>query len=190
MSPIWSDVIDTGSRRRFLRRAALMGAWSAVATLTIDALSIRAYAATQDNWRSCDKCHMIFYNGYRKSICPAGNRHQASMIANYLLPYDVPATPQAQGAWRFCNKCESLFFDGYTPKGVCPAGQGHVAQGLVFVLRHDVNDRFADKNWRYCTKCHALFYDHSGKDKGKCPAGGGHVEAGFNFVIEYQTSSF
>ena len=172
-------------RRSVLCRIARASAWAASAAFGFNALSSLAYAATQDNWRMCEKCNMLFYHGYRKSICPAGGRHAARMSTNYVLPYDVPEGPHAQGAWRFCNRCESLFFVGYTPKGVCPAGQGHVAQGFVFVLPHEVSDRgSADKDWRYCTKCHALFYDHRA-EKGRCAAGGGHTADGFNFVLRF-----
>jgi hypothetical protein len=177
---------DTPDRRAFLYRLARAGA---TATMGLTVVSSIVSAAMQDNWRLCDKCHMLFHYSYGKGLCPAGSRHHGDMTINYLLPYDVRADAHAQGAWRSCSKCESLFFDGYTPKGSCPGGQGHVAQGPVFVLRHEVNDRFTTKNWRYCTKCHALFLDKDGKDKGKCAAKGGHSESGFNFSLEYQTAT-
>lgn len=185
MSTTLTDAIDTVSRRRFLRQVAHLGAWGAAATLTIDALSTEVYAATQDNWRMCGKCNMLFYNGYRKSLCPAGRRHEAEVGANFLLPYAVPETAHAQGGWRFCHKCESLFFDGYPAKGACPGGGGHAAQGIVFVLPHDVSDRgYAEKDWRYCIKCHSIFSDRG--SKGRCAAGAAHVAQGFNFVLRFR----
>lgn len=173
-------------RRRFLRSVA--SAWGASAALAVDARSAQAGGATQDQWRKCGKCKMMFYGGYHKSICPAGRRHDAELGANFVLPYNVPETPKAQGAWRFCNKCQSLFFDGYPAKGVCPAGAGHVAQGYVFVLPHDVRDvGYTEKDWRFCNKCDALFYNRD-QDKGRCAAaaGGGHVAQGFNFVLRFR----
>lgn len=174
------------NRRSFLCRLVSVGTRGTVATLSINALAPHLRAATQDNWRMCGKCNMMFYNGYRKSRCPAGQRHSARVGANFVLPYDVPESGTAQGAWRFCNKCESLFFDGYPNKGKCPGGGGHVAQGYVFVLPHDIRGGgYQEKDWRFCNKCHSMFYDHN-QDKGRCPAGAGHVAQGYNFVLRFR----
>ena len=178
--------IDSVSRRNFLNRMALVAANGTAATLAVKAISAHAFAATQNEWRQCQKCNMMFYNGYRKSICPAGQRHSARVGENYVLPYNVPESPNAQGAWRFCNKCESLFFDGYPDKGKCPGGGGHVAQGFVFVLPHDVRDSgYQTKDWRYCNKCHSMFHDEY-QNKGRCPTSGAHVAQGFNFVLRFR----
>jgi hypothetical protein len=173
-------------RRDLLHRLALTAAWSVAGVLATATLPTRVHAATQDNWRMCNKCNMMFYAGYRRSICPAGARHDAAVGANFILPYDVGETANAQGAWRFCNKCESLFFDGYPDKGVCARGGGHVAQGFVFVLPHDIRaGGYVEKDWRYCTKCHAIFSNLSGR-VGRCAAGAGHAAAGFNFALRFR----
>ena len=144
-----------------------------------------ASAATQDAWRYCRKCHLMFYDGYPdKGRCAAGDGHLAQGF-NFILPYDVPETPLAQSAWRYCEKCHAMFFDGFADKGVCAGGGGHVAEGFRFVLPHDVPPRGAvQAAWRYCEKCHAMFFDGY-SDKGRCPAGGGHTAAGFDFVLGY-----
>ena len=155
--------------------------------LMLQALSGRALAAaTQDNWRLCDKCSAMFYNGYpNKGRCAAGGGHHAKGN-NFLLTYDTPDTPKAQGAWRYCNKCHTLFFDGYAQKGVCAAGGGHTAAGFVFVLPHDIAVRGLNEGmWRYCNKCHSQFYNGD-SGKGRCPAGAGHVAQGFNFVLRFR----
>jgi hypothetical protein len=182
-----SNRIISVAGRSFLQRVARVSTWAAATTaLSAVLFGSPGFAATQDNWRMCGKCNIMFYNGYSKSTCPAGARHSARMGANFVLSYNVPETAKAQGAWRFCNKCESLFFDGYPAKGVCSRGGGHVAQGFVFVLPHDVRDRgYVEKDWRFCNKCHAMFYDHN-RDKGRCSAGGGHVAQGFNFVLKFR----
>jgi hypothetical protein len=158
-----------------------------VAAVIADVWTPGASAATQNNWRRCSKCNMIFYHGYRRSLCPAGRRHEAMLGANFNLPYNVPETPTAQAAWRFCNKCESLFFDGYPKKGVCPGKGGHFAMGYNFVVPHDVKSRsaYSEKNWRFCTKCHAMFFDGESR-KGNCAAGGEHTAMGYNFVLNFR----
>lgn len=91
----------------------------------------------QTNWRCCQKCQAMFFNGYsNKGRCPAGGRHVADHTFPYVLPHDVPGTSTAQTDWRFCNKCHAMFFDGYPDKGRCAAGGSHVAQGYNFVLPH------------------------------------------------------
>lgn len=161
------------NRRELFHRLAHAATWSAAGVLAIGALSPDVHATTQDNWRMCRKCHMMFFAGYQRSVCPAGGRHDAAVGANFLLPYDVAENANAQGAWRFCNKCQALFFDGYPGKGVCPRGGGHAAQGFVFVLPHDVRaGAYVEKDWRFCNKCYAIFSNLSGR-VGRCaPAAG------------------
>jgi hypothetical protein len=93
----------------------------------------------QPNWQYCEKCHAMFYDGYPGGgRCPAGGGHQrqASAGINFTLPYNTVGTATAQTEWRYCRNCHSLFFNGFGPKGICPAGGGHIAEGLVFTLPH------------------------------------------------------
>ena len=149
--------------------------------------------AEQTNWRYCQNCHAMFFNGYQGGRCPAGDgkgSHSAQGLF-FALPYDVPATDTdtAQANWRFCLQCNVLFFDGYA-RGRCAVGGGrHTPQGINFVLPHDVAATpTAQANWRFCQNCNAMFYDGY-PDKGKCPAGGadgGHSPQGFNFNLPIQ----
>ena len=42
----------------------------------------------QDNWRYCNNCHVLFYDGYpNKGVCPAGGGHVA-IGDNFDIPYD------------------------------------------------------------------------------------------------------
>lgn len=94
----------------------------------------------QYDWRFCNKCDALFYDGYSdKGVCPRGGGHVAQGYMFGLWDVSGPGFPGAprQSDWRFCNKCHVLFFDGYPDKGRCPAGGGHVAQGLNFVIFHD-----------------------------------------------------
>jgi cytochrome c5 len=92
----------------------------------------------QQDWRYCQKCHSMFYDGYpNKGNCAAGGGHDAQGFM-FFLPHDLAETPTAQGAWRYCQKCHSMFYDGYPNKGNCAAGDGHDAQGFNFVLPHDL----------------------------------------------------
>jgi hypothetical protein len=173
------------SRRNFVERMARYTAIGAASTFIVSALPTKALAATQDRWRYCQKCHVMFFNGYDGGRCAAGGRHVAQGY-NFILPYGIPESGNAQAAWRFCNKCHAMFFDGYAQKGACPSGGGHVAQGYNFVLPHDVPLRgVVQGTWRYCEKCHAMFFDGY-QDKGRCAAGDGHVAQGYNFVLQFQ----
>jgi hypothetical protein len=123
------------SRRRFLKTgtgvfiAGVMGVF-------VKPISVLAGSTDQSDWRFCNKCQAIFYNGYRsKGRCPTGGAHAAQGY-NFVLPHDVRGTPTTQSDWRFCNKCQAMFYDGYPNKGRCAAGGVHVAQGYNFVLPH------------------------------------------------------
>lgn len=157
--------------------------------LTFTMLCQSGLAATQDAWRRCYKCQVMFYDGFpSKGRCPGGGGHIKSSTEprNFVLTYDVPENPRAQGAWRFCNKCHALFFDGYPQKGVCPAGAGHFAQGYVFVLPHDFTPPSVhQKNWRYCDRCHVMFSDDM-RAKSRCPVGGNHHPEGVNFALRFR----
>ncbi len=138
----------------------------------------------QTNWRYCRKCQSMFYDGYAaKGACPVGGSHVASGY-NFVLQHDAffKVYDVQQDKWRYCDKCFALHFDGYATSGHC-AVQGHVASGLNFSLRHDVNDPGQDQ-WRYCSKCSYMFFDGY-PDKGVCPQGGGHTASGFNFNLPH-----
>jgi hypothetical protein len=92
--------------------------------------------AQQDQWRFCNQCNAMFFDGFpTKGACPAGGGHQSQGFM-FVLPHDVPPTNLAQDQWRFCNQCNAMFFDGFPTKGACPAGGGHQSQGFMFVLPH------------------------------------------------------
>jgi len=43
----------------------------------------------QDNWRHCDKCRSLFWNGAPdKGSCPAGGQHDGHGSWNFFLPAD------------------------------------------------------------------------------------------------------
>jgi cytochrome c5 len=141
----------------------------------------------QNNWRYCQKCHGLFYDGYpQKGTCPAGGGHVAAGY-NFVLYHSVPVNQNRQKDWEYCVKCQGLFFNGYPQKGTCPAGGEHQYHpgALHFVLDYNLPETpTAQANWRYCQKCHGLFYDGY-PQKGTCPGGGEHVAAGYNFVLAH-----
>lgn len=90
----------------------------------------------QQNWRYCQKCHMLFFDGYPdKGVCPGGGGHFAAGF-NFVVPHDVAPSGPSQANWRYCHKCHTMFFDGYANKGVCAASGGHSAAGFNFVVTH------------------------------------------------------
>ena len=141
----------------------------------------------QENWRFCQKCEAMFFDGYAdKGLCPGGGGHLAQGY-NFNLPYGLPESITAQDSWRCCSKCHEMFYDGYADKGHCMGGGGHLAQGYNFTLPHDVADTStAQASWRYCRNCHAMFYNGY-SPKGACPGFAGHVAQGYNFVLPHDT---
>jgi hypothetical protein len=154
----------------------------------------------QVEWRYCEKCHALFYNGFpTKGRCPGGiasiGGHTPQGF-NFELSYDVPEIATAQAAWRYCSKCGVMFYDGYPDKGACIGGGGHTADGFNFTLPHDVAETpTAQAAWRYCGACHSMYYDGY-PAKGLCPANKqsnlergtyylGHTASGFNFVLPH-----
>jgi hypothetical protein len=80
-----------------------------------------------------------------------------------------------------------MFFDGYSG-GRCPIGDSHVAQGLNFVLPHDVQSGpTAQEGWRFCQNCNSMFFE--GYGGGECPAGGKHSAQGVRFVLPHDMES-
>ena len=93
----------------------------------------------QNNWRFCQKCQVMFFDGYpTKGTCAAGGAHEAAGY-NFNLTHDVTESGTSQKNWRYCGKCHAVFFDGYPTKGVCAAGGTHQAAGLNFVLHHQTD---------------------------------------------------
>jgi hypothetical protein len=143
----------------------------------------------QANWRYCNKCFMLFFDGYPdKGVCAKGSGH-TSVGLSFQLPHSVAETNKAQAAWKFCTKCKVMFYDGYPKKGSCAAGGGHTAAGFNFVLPFNIPETNKMQNaWRFCHKCNSMFYDGY-PQKGACPAGGnqvrygGHKAAGYYFTI-------
>jgi hypothetical protein len=144
----------------------------------------------QQDWRFCNKCDGLFYDGYpQKGVCPGSGGHFAQGF-NFELPFNntnnAKGTGDTQKDWRYCGKCHGMFFAGFAGNfGTCPAGGGHNAQGYNFILHHDTATNLGSQNnWRGCGKCSGMFYDGY-PTKGHCPAGGAHVAAGYNFVLSH-----
>lgn len=96
----------------------------------------KAAAQRQFDWRFCNKCQVMFFNGYpTKGRCAAGGAHVAQGYM-FGLNFKPPGGWQ-QNKWRFCNKCMALFYDGYPDKGACGAGGAHVGQGYEFYVSYE-----------------------------------------------------
>jgi hypothetical protein len=137
----------------------------------------------QSEWRFCQECHGLFFNGNaKKGSCPTSKGHQAQGL-DFVLPHDLPSTATAQDRWRLCGKCNLMFYEGYTG-GSCPAGGSHEANGAVFTLPHSIAPTASSQgNWRYCDKCHAMFFNGDGG--GRCATGGQHRAQGLIFVLPH-----
>lgn len=181
------------SRRQFLRANSsllVLSVFTAVARpriLFADPIPAKGDVGQQD-WRFCNKCDGLFYDGYsEKGVCPGGGSHFAQGF-NFELPFNTKPKADTQKDWRYCGKCNGMFFAGFPNNfGTCPAGGGHSApqQSYNFVLHHDTSTNLGSQNnWRGCNKCSGMFYDGY-PTKGHCPAGGAHVAQGYNFVLSH-----
>jgi hypothetical protein len=140
--------------------------------------SIEPYALGQPDWRFCDKCNALFWNGDGASgICARdGGPHRAAGF-NFQVPFTTAEGPHPGQSWRYCIKCASLFFEG--GHGVCPKDRGaHQAAGWYF---SPSRDRPASLEWQaswcHCGKCGTLYFDGY-PDKGRCAVDRqGHVRA-------------
>jgi hypothetical protein len=140
----------------------------------------------QPNWRFCDKCGTLFFDGNpdNKGRCAGGGAHEASGF-HFVLTHDEPPPPNTQPDWRFCDKCSEMFFEGNPNISRCPAGGAHEASGFHFVLTHDVPPPpNTQPDWRFCDKCGAMFFDGN-PNISRCAAGGPHNASGFKFVLAH-----
>jgi hypothetical protein len=180
------------SRRGVLRLGQGVLAVGAPALLSFIG-SAAAATGEQNQWRFCTKCHALFFYGYDKGRCPAGDHHVWQGYDFYMHHDDNKRRALTQYDWRFCNKCHTMFFDGYRDnKGACPAGGPHVAQGFMFGLYFtNENQRRAPAgryqgDWRFCGKCNAVFFNGY-PDKGRCPKDGqGHAAIGWTFHLAFK----
>jgi hypothetical protein len=134
---------------------------------------------SQSDWRNCQKCQGLFFNGFPiKGVCPKDQgqhtQHNPNSAFDFNLPRDIPGTDHAQPNWRNCQKCQGLFFNGFPIKGVCPKGGQHEQHdpdhAFDFVLPHDVaGTKPRQGNWRNCQKCQGLFFNGF-SPAGVCPA--------------------
>jgi CubicO group peptidase (beta-lactamase class C family) len=173
------------TRRDVVARGALLAASGAAGLLSLPGAAV-AQTGDQPDWRFCNKCNAMFFDGYpNKGRCPAGGAHLAQGF-HFLMHFDAGKGDGArrQYDWRFCGKCNAMFFDGYPNKGRCAGGDAHNAAGWMFGLVHQSPTGWQQDQWRFCNKCEVLFYDGY-PAKGSCAAGGGHVAQGYPFYINY-----
>jgi CubicO group peptidase (beta-lactamase class C family) len=185
------------SRRDVLRIGSALAAAAPVA-LVASVEPASAQSGSQTEWRYCQKCHCLFYNGYPTSgICPAGGDHVAQGW-NFLLDYDVSErNKDQQFRWFYCPQCFALTWvgDRTGKRGPCPGPMGyHDWTGFHFGLTYTNETKTTppsgkyQTNWRFCGDCFSLFYDGY-DDKGQCTAFGykhGHRAIGWTFHLPYQ----
>lgn len=175
------------ARRDFIGHFVKVGIGGLIVTLlpaTVSSTVLPIAASPQDNWRQCNKCWTLFFNGFRtKGRCPKGGAHiKSTNDRNFKLTYDMPESAHRQINWRYCEKCQALFYNGFSKKGVCAGGGSHSAQGFNFALPHDTNVQ-GQRDWRFCQKCYVMFYDGE-NNKGVCAAGTFHSAQGYKFILD------
>jgi hypothetical protein len=103
--------------------------------------------AGQRNWRFCNKCRSLWFNGKpTNGVCAAGDSHTTEGSGDYALVNQGPnfaGDIGLQRDWRFCSDCFVLWFNGKSTNGVCPAGGGHNVSGSGdYALVHDTDSEF------------------------------------------------
>jgi hypothetical protein len=145
--------------------------------------------STLENFRFCNKCFALFFDGDDfKGLCPNDGQAHFAEGFMFVLDFGIKETPNAQGGWQQCGKCQVVFFDGRPEKGTCDAGGVHKRNRQhPFVIPHEVKGGpHFQAGWEFCTKCNAMFFD--GFDtNGSCAAGGGHARHpdAFHFVLKH-----
>src|SRR5258705_12727384 len=81
------------NRRDFFEMMVKFGVTGAVAALMPTTVLAQAFAAApapnQNDWRQCNKCATMFYNGFRtKGRCPKSGAHIRNGDSNFRLTYD------------------------------------------------------------------------------------------------------
>jgi hypothetical protein len=142
----------------------------------------------QTQWRFCQNCFSLFYNGFPEhGACANGGAHVAAGF-DFALPFNLPETPNSQFNWRFCGKCMSLFWDGDPArKGACPRDHGpHVAVGFNFAIPYGLLESpHGQSSWRFCGKCSSMYYAGF-PSQGRCPEDGqSHLAAGLIFRLPH-----
>jgi len=132
--------------------------------------SIEPCAIGQPDWRFCDKCNSLFWNGDGgNGVCARdGGPHRAAGF-NFQVPFTPGEVAQPDQFWRYCVKCASLFYQG--DNGVCPKDHGaHAGAGWYFSPSENAPTSLEwQGSWRQCSKCAGLYFDGY-PDKGCCPA--------------------
>ena len=94
----------------------------------------------QRKWYWCRKCAGLFYYSGVGSTgtCSAGNTHDYTGSAEYLLVTQEPSSIPAQPGWVWCSKCQLLSYSGEATS-ICPAGGAHATGGsAAYVVRYEV----------------------------------------------------
>jgi hypothetical protein len=104
------------SRRRFLKTGAGIFIAGAMGVF-VKPISVLAGSTDQPDWRFCNKCQAMFYDGYpNKGRCAAGGAHVAQGY-NFVVPH-----PPYSSAHCNDGSCQS----GYgTPAELCANHKGN-----------------------------------------------------------------
>ena len=151
----------------------------------------------QDQWRWCNKCQCLAFDGY--SICTSGGAHTHVGSLNYKLTNNDPNAP-GQPNWKWCNRFVFLFFSFFLKviegcnrcyglaysgngTGVCARGSGgHDFGGSGNYVLSTATQGQSD--WSWCSKCQLLWY--GGAAPGPCPAGSTHSKEGSgNYIVPF-----
>jgi hypothetical protein len=121
----------------------------------------------QDNWRWCQKCHLLFFAGGAAPAGPVGScpdgggGHDGSASAGYVLAMSAP-NHDAQPGWRWCSNCSALVF-GNSPSTPCPGHRQHAVSGSgEYFVRFGAGAPSAQPGWRWCATCQGLFLGSPG----------------------------
>ncbi|KAJ4217955.1 hypothetical protein NW759_008548 [Fusarium solani] len=109
----------------------------------------RAIVSGQDQWRWCNKCQALAYDGH--TCCPAGGAHISTGSWNYTLIGNNPAVPNSQTGCMWCHKCYGLAYSKASSAGTCPRGGTHDhARSADDALPMNVGSAGGQNQWSCC----------------------------------------
>ncbi|RSL85668.1 hypothetical protein CDV31_016527 [Fusarium ambrosium] len=146
----------------------------------------RGIASGQDQWRWCNKCQALAFDGH--TCCPAGGAHINTTSWNYTLIANDPALPNSQSGWMWCNKCYGLAYSKDVSDGTCPRGGTHDHAGSAdYALPMNVGPSGGQNQWSWCKWCQQLWW--SGNGEGRCshsPVGGHSTDRSADYTLSFK----
>jgi hypothetical protein len=131
-------------------------------------------ATYQSEWRFCEDCHLLFYQGvhYSTACVVTKGAHNGESSQDIKLAHTIKPPEQAQDQFFWCSRCTCLHYGGPGGEGVCKFGRhDRNGSGLYYMsqAKPATSKNPIAVNW--CNKCYCIF---QGSHEVPCAAGDHH----------------